>query len=58
MAQGFVYLTAVVDLASCKVLAHKVTITLEASHAKEVIEQAFARFGTPEIGPRQLSCNQ
>jgi len=24
-------------------------LTLEASHAKEVIEQAFARFGTPEI---------
>ena len=49
MARGFVYLTAVVDVASRKVLAHKVAITLEASHAKEVIEQAFARFGTPEI---------
>ena len=49
MARGFVYLTAVVDLASRKVLAHKVAITLEASHAKEVIEQAFAKFGTPEI---------
>ena len=49
MARGFVYLTAVVDLASRKVLAHKVAITLEASHAKEVIEQAFAKFGIPEI---------
>jgi putative transposase len=26
-----------------------VAITLEAIHAKEVIEQAFARYGTPEI---------
>jgi putative transposase len=49
MARGFVYLTAVVDLASRKVLAHKVAITLEASHAVEVIEQAFAKFGIPEI---------
>ena len=32
MARGFVYLTAVVDLAIRKVLAHKVAITLEASH--------------------------
>jgi putative transposase len=49
MARGFVYLTAVVDVASRKVLAHKVAITLEAVHAKEVIEQAFARYGAPEI---------
>jgi len=49
MARGFVYLTAVVDVASRKVLAHKVAITLETVHAKEVIEQAFSRHGTPEI---------
>ena len=49
MARGFVYLTAVVDVVSRRVLAHKVAITLEAVHAKEVIEQAFARYGTPEI---------
>jgi putative transposase len=49
MARGFVYLTAVVDVASRRTLAHKVAITLEACHAKEVIEQAFARYGTPEI---------
>jgi putative transposase len=49
MARGFVYLTAVVDVASRRVLAHKVAITLEAVHATEVIEQAFARYGTPEI---------
>ena len=49
MARGFVYLTAVVDVASRRVLAHKVAITLEACHAREVIEQAFARWGVPEI---------
>jgi putative transposase len=49
MAKGFVYLTAVVDVASRKVLAHRVAITLEAVHAKDVIEEAFNRYGTPEI---------
>ena len=43
------YLTAVVDVASRMVLAHKVAITLEACHANEIIEQAFARYGLPEI---------
>ena len=37
-----------VDVASRRVLAHK-AITLEACHAREVIEQAFARWGTPQI---------
>ena len=49
MARGFVYLVAVLDVASRKVLAHKVATTLEACHAKEVIAQAFARYGTPKI---------
>jgi putative transposase len=49
MAKGFVYLTAVVDVASRKVLAHRVAITLEAVHVKDVIEEAFSRYGTPEI---------
>ena len=49
MAHGFVYLTAVVDVASRRVLAHRVAITLEACHAREVLEQAFARHGKPGI---------
>ena len=49
MAHGFVYLTAVVDVASRRVLAHKVATTLEAYHAVEIIEQAFARYGIPEM---------
>ena len=49
MARGFVYLTAVVDWASRKILAHRVAITLEATHAIEVLEEAFARYGLPDI---------
>nr|WP_155803337.1 IS3 family transposase [Bordetella sp. FB-8] len=49
MARGFVYLTAVVDWASRRVLAHRVAITLEAVHAVEALEEAIARYGLPEI---------
>ena len=49
MAKGFVYLIAVVDWASRKVLAAKITIILEACHAVEVLQEAFKRHGTPEI---------
>nr|WP_088505849.1 IS3 family transposase [Burkholderia ubonensis] len=49
MARSFVYLTAVVDWASRKILAHRVAITLEASHAVEALEEAFARYGLPDI---------
>ena len=49
MAKGFVYLTAVVDWASRKVLASKIAITLEACHAVDVLQEAFRRYGTPEI---------
>ncbi|UIF87977.1 IS3 family transposase (plasmid) [Cupriavidus necator] len=49
MARGFVYLTAVVDWASRRVLAYRVAITLESCHAVEAIEEAFAKYGAPEI---------
>jgi putative transposase len=49
MARGFVYLTAVIDWNSRKVLASKVAITLEACHAVDVLEEAFKLYGTPEI---------
>ncbi len=49
MARGFVYLTCVIDWESRKVLAAKVAITLEASHAVDVLNQAFARYGRPRI---------
>ena len=40
MERGFVYLTAVIDVASRRVLAHKTATTLGACHAVEIIEQA------------------
>lgn len=49
MARGFVDLTAVVDWASRKILAHRAAITREASHAIQALEQAFARYGLPDI---------
>ncbi|MCI2811262.1 IS3 family transposase [Eoetvoesia caeni] len=49
MARGFMYLTAVVDWASRKVLAHRVAITLEAVHAVDALEEAFTRYGLPDI---------
>jgi len=49
MAKGFVYLTAVVDVYSRRILAHRVAITLEAVHAVEALEEAYVRFGKPEI---------
>jgi putative transposase len=48
MARGFAYLTAVVDVASRMVLAHKVAITMEACPAREIIEQVCA-LCVPEI---------
>jgi len=49
MERGFVYLTAVVDVYSRKILAHRVAITMEALHAKEVLQEALSRYGVPEI---------
>lgn len=49
MARGFVYLTAVMDWASRRVLAHRVSITLEADFCVQALEEAIARFGVPEI---------
>jgi putative transposase len=49
MARGFVYLTAVVDVYSRRILAHRTAITLEAVHAVDALEEAYARFGRPDI---------
>ncbi len=49
MRKGFVDLIAVVDVFSRRVLAHKVAITLEACHAKEVLEMAILKYGAPAI---------
>jgi len=49
MARGFVYLCAVVDWASRKVLAHRLSISMDASFCVEALEEAFSRYGQPEI---------
>ncbi len=49
MARGFVYLTAVVDVYSRRVLAHRTAITLEASQAVDALNEAYENFGKPEI---------
>ncbi len=49
MARGFVYLTAVVDWFSRRVLASRLSITLEAAFCIEALEEALARYGRPEI---------
>jgi putative transposase len=49
MARGFVYLAAVVDWFSRRVLAWRLSITLEAEFCLEAVEEALARHGRPEI---------
>ena len=49
MARGFVYLAAVVDWFSRRVLAWRLSITLEAAFWIEALEEALARYGRPEI---------
>jgi putative transposase len=49
MARGFVYLAAVVDWFSRKVLAWRLSITLSADFCVEALEEALDHHGRPEI---------
>jgi putative transposase len=49
MARGFVYLAAVVDWFSRRVLAWKLSITMDVSFCIEALEDALSRNETPEI---------
>ena len=49
MAKGFVYLAAVIDWFSRKVLAWRVSISLETSFCIAAVEEALHRYGTPAI---------
>ena len=49
MRKGFVYLAAVVDWHSRRVLAHRVSITMETDFCIEAVEEAVARYGKPDI---------
>jgi len=49
MARGFVYLAAVVDWFSRRVLAWRLSITMAVDFCLEAVEEALARHGRPEI---------
>jgi putative transposase len=49
MARGFVYLAAVVDWFSRRVLAWRLSITMEVDFCLEAVEAALAKHGKPEI---------
>ena len=49
MARGFVYLAAVMDWVSRKVLAWRVSITMDTDFCVEAVEEALERHGAPGI---------
>jgi len=49
MAHGFVYLAAVLDWFSRRVLSWRVSITLEVEFCLDAVEEALAKHGGPEI---------
>ena len=49
MAKGFVYLVAVMDWFSRRVLSWRLSITMEADFCVEALQDAIARHGPPEI---------
>ena len=49
MANGFLYLVAIIDWASRAVLAWRLSNTMDVSFCVSALEEALARFGKPEI---------
>lgn len=49
MARGFLFLAAVMDWASRRVLSWRTSVTLTADFCVEAVEEALARYGRPEI---------
>jgi len=49
MAKGFCYLVAIMDWASRRVLAWRLSNTLDVSFCNEVLEEAIMKYGIPEI---------
>ena len=49
MRQGFLYLVAIMDWASRKVLAWRLSNTMEVEFCIEALEEALAKYGKPEI---------
>jgi len=49
MARGFVYLAAIIDWFSRKVLAWRISITMDTAFCIEAVEESLARYGKPDI---------
>ena len=49
MRRGFLYLVAIIDWHTRKVLAWRISNTLEADFCIEALNEAIAKFGQPEI---------
>jgi putative transposase len=49
MARGFVYLAAVVDWFSRRVLSWRLSITMDVDFCLDAVEEALARYGRPKI---------
>jgi putative transposase len=49
MARGFVYLTVVLDWFARRVLAWRISISMEVEFCLEAVEEALARYGRPDI---------
>src|ERR1700744_6692428 len=49
MARGFVYLTAVVDWFTRRVLRWRLSISMAVDFCIEAVEEALAKYGRPEI---------
>jgi putative transposase len=56
MARGFVYLVAVIDWYTRKVLAWRLSNTLSTDFCVEALEEALAKFGKPEIFNTDQGC--
>ena len=49
MARGFVHLATVIDWRSRKVLAWRLSISMDTAFCTEAVEEAITRYGKPEI---------
>lgn len=56
MAKGFVYLVAIIDWYSRKVLSWRLSNTMDTSFCLEALDEAIARYGVPEIFNSDQGC--
>ena len=56
LERGFVYLTAVIDWYSRKVLTWRLSNTLDSSFCVDCLEEALQKYGTPEIFNTDQGC--